>query len=470
MNYWKLIYIIFSLNISQAFRFGNTIFRHDTQIDVQNNNSLTLWSMLNDKWRKKKESKIDKINGFYGLVGPDVEVSKTNTLYELFTGDGVIQGIFLENGNIRQISHMVQTEKIQHEKIYGKFLNHMMFLPLYMFLNKIGVIPNVMGLANTAFMTVGRRFFVLFERDLPYEISLDFERKTIETMKRVNIRNIEHFSAHSTVEETTGKIYSLEYNVLNKIVSLQEMNESLGLLSKIDVKTRYIPIVHDSYVLSNSTIFTDSPLLFSFQDLIQGKIPIIFDTGMPTFIHQICRKTGSKTVYSSNDSFYIFHYANMTETAEKIEIWASVYESLDFSALNINGKYRRLLLDKNTKTIEMERNPELETYNLDFPIKWRDSIILRNVENKRINGFVICRGLEIQHRIFLDDISICGEPMVYDDGTFSRIMCLGYDGEMRGYFLLIDPETGRVFDFPLSKKVNIGFHSVFIEKESKMEK
>jgi hypothetical protein len=56
--------------------------------------------------------------------------------------------------------------------------------------------------------------------------------------------------------------------------------------------------------------------------------------------------------------------------------------------------------------------------------------------------------------------------MVYDDGTFSRIMCLGYDGEMRGYFLLIDPETGRVFDFPLSEKVNIGFHSIFIEKES----
>jgi hypothetical protein len=55
--------------------------------------------------------------------------------------------------------------------------------------------------------------------------------------------------------------------------------------------------------------------------------------------------------------------------------------------------------------------------------------------------------------------------MVYDDGTFSRIMCLGYDQDMRGYFLLIDPETGRVFEFPLNMKTNIGFHSVFIENK-----
>ena len=38
-------------------------------------------------------------------MGPNVDVSKTNTLFELFTGDGIIQGVFLENGEIHEISH-----------------------------------------------------------------------------------------------------------------------------------------------------------------------------------------------------------------------------------------------------------------------------------------------------------------------------------------------------------------------------
>jgi hypothetical protein len=154
----------------------------------------------------------------------------------------------------------------------------------------------------------------------------------------------------------------------------------------------------------------------------------------------------------------------MRETDETIEILASIYDELDFSALTINGKYRRLILYKQTKKVDIQKNPELEKYNLDFPIKWRDSVILRNVENMRINGFIICRGLYVQRKIFLENLSICGEPQIYDDGNFSRIMCLGYDRDMNGYFILIDPENGKVFEFPLKMKTNIGFHSVFIKK------
>lgn len=443
----NFIYFFLILKIVNSFCFTNTI-KNTIKNTITNIN--------------KKLSRIDNINGFYGLVGPNVDVSKTNTLFELFTGDGIIQGVFLENGEIHEISHIVQTEKIKYEIKNGKFLNNMMFLPMYMFLNKIGMIPNVMGLANTAFLQIENRNFVLFERDLPYEISLDFEKKRVETLRKVNIDSVEYFSAHSTMNN--NRVYSLEYNVLQNIVSLLYMNQDLGVIKKINVNTEYIPIIHDSYILSNSTVFTDSPLKFSLKHLIKGKIPVVFDTTKPTFINEISRETGFKTIYKSNSSFYIFHYADMRETYKTIEILAAIYDDLDFSSLTINGKYRRLILDKETKTVDIQKNPELENYNLDFPIKWRDSVILRNVESMRINGFIICKGLYIQRKIFLKNLSICGEPQVYDDGKFSRIMCLGYDREMRGYFILIDPETGKVFEFPLNMKTNIGFHSVFISK------
>jgi hypothetical protein len=444
MNYYKVIYILFfNFWIIQGFSFQ--LFKNIKH------------------FIKIKNSKIDKINGFYGLIGPNINFSKTNTLFELFTGDGIIQGVFLENGKISEITHIIQTEKIQYEKKNGKFLNIIIFLPMYMFLNKLGMIPNVMGLANTAFIKINHRLFVLFERDLPYEISLDFYKKEVKTLKKINIKNINHFSAHSIFDKKKETVYSLEYNILQNIVSLFNIKKDLVLSNKIDIKTKYLPIIHDSYILSNSTIFTDSPLQFSIKNLIQGKIPVIFNNNNPTYIYEISRKIGSKNTYVTNESFYIFHYAEMRETNKKIVILAPIYDYLDFSDLNINGKYRKLILDKDKKTIEIQKNKELEKYNLDFPIKWRDSIILRNVDNMRINGFIVCKDLHIQKKIFLDNLSICGEPQIYDNGYFSRIICLGYNRDMKGYFILINPENGEVFEFPINKKINIGFHSIFIE-------
>jgi carotenoid cleavage dioxygenase-like enzyme len=308
---------------------------------------------------------------------------------------------------------------------------------------------------------------VLFERDLPYEISLDFQQKSIQTLEKIKIDSIEHFSAHSTYDQNTKLLHSLEYNVLNNIVSLYVMNDDLGLLKKINVNTEYMPVIHDSYILSNSTVFTDSPLQFSLKSLLQGKIPVVFNGQKPTYIHEICRKTGNKKTYVSNTSFYIFHYANMRETNDKIVIYAAIYDDLDFSKLNIVGKYRRLILDKKNGQIKIEKNPELEKYNLDFPMKWRNFYILRNVEQNRINGFIVCNGLRIHKKIFLQDLSICGEPKIYDNGDFSRIICLGYD-DSSSYFVLIDPENGEVFKFRLEGKVKIGFHSLFMQNNKKL--
>ena len=42
---------------------------------------------INYNFSRKESEIINKINGFYGLIGPDVNKSNVNTLYDLFTGD-----------------------------------------------------------------------------------------------------------------------------------------------------------------------------------------------------------------------------------------------------------------------------------------------------------------------------------------------------------------------------------------------
>ena len=411
-------------------------------------------------------SKIKKINGFYGLAGPDINISKIKSLYELFTGDGIVHGVFLENGEITQISHKVQTEKIKYENEHGKFVNHVLLHPLYMLLNKIGLLPNTMGLANTSIMKVLNRFFVLFERDLPYEISVDFDNKTVDTIKKVDIKDLENFSAHPKLNNTSGKIYSLEYNVVLNTVSCLMLNTDMKLLQKIIVTPTYIPVVHDLWFLSktNSTLFTDSPLEFSFKYMFNSKIPVVFNNKKPTYIRIISHADNSQIIYRSNRAFYIFHYADVIENENDIYIYAPIYNDMGFDRLNINGKYRLLILNKETREISMYENPELENYNLDFPIKWGDKVVLRNIKRNKINGFVICKGIAIIRRIFLRNRYIYGEHMLYEGNGFSRIMCFGYDDVNCGYFFLINPENGDVFEFPLKQQLNIGFHSIFVAR------
>jgi hypothetical protein len=292
----------------------------------------------------------------------------------------------------------------------------------------------------------------------------------VDTIKRLDIKDLENFSAHSKFNNTSGKIYSLEYNVILNTVSCLMLNTDMKLLQKIIVNTKYMPVVHDLWFLSktNSTLFTDSPLEFSFKYMFNSKIPVVFNDKKPTYIRVINHADNSQIIYRSNRAFYIFHYADVIENENDNEndiyIYAPIYSDMSFDRLNINGKYRLLILNKETREISMYENPELEHYNLDFPIKWGDKVILRNIKHNKINGFVICKGIAIIRRIFLRDRYIYGEHMLYEGDGFSRIMCFGYDDVNCRYFFLINPENGDVFEFPLKRYLNIGFHSIFVAR------
>ena len=44
----------------------------------------------------EQQNVINNINGFYGLIGPDINIKNVSTIFDLFIGDGNIQGIFFE--------------------------------------------------------------------------------------------------------------------------------------------------------------------------------------------------------------------------------------------------------------------------------------------------------------------------------------------------------------------------------------
>ena len=404
---------------------------------------------------------IQKINGFYGMIGPDVNTSTITTLYDLFTGDGNIQGIFFDNGELTYIKNFIRTEKLLYEEINGRIPNHWMITFLFMVLEKTGLLPNMLGMANTALVNIENNIYALFERDLPYLLDIDYNKKIINTVKKVNIKGLSHFSGHS--KYINNKIETIDYHILSKSIDYFQLNKSFDVLNKKAIYMDNLPITHDFVMVNENIVLTDSPFSFHIDDITNIRVPVKFDNKKPTNIHVINKTDFSINKFISNDSFYIFHYADLIDSDEYIDIYAPIYEEVNFSKLNLNGKYRKISINKVTKEVKIIKNELLENFNLDFPIKYKNKIILRNIYNNTINGFVVCENLYIKHILFLKDKFICGEPAITEIENIPYLISFAYNSE-NSYLVIIDIENYKIIEIPLNVNVNIGFHSIFTKQ------
>jgi hypothetical protein len=193
------------------------------------------------------------------------------------------------------------------------------------------------------------------------------------------------------------------------------------------------------------------------------KMPMRFNKNKPTYLHIIKKDDLTVKTIEIKESFYIFHYAQYKETPKTIEIYASIYENIDYGEINIQGRYRKITINKETGEVSINKNPNLEKYSLEFPVQYgKYQILLRNNGNS-FNGFVICDGLRmIKDFYFLDDLFIAGEPKIVTIDSLSYLICFGYSSKNEGFLLLINLKTYRVIKVPIGEQINIGFHSIFI--------
>jgi carotenoid cleavage dioxygenase-like enzyme len=339
----------------------------------------------------------------------------------------------------------VETEK----RIFEKKRHRKMFM------------PNMFGVANTALFHHRNLTYALFERDLPYIIDIDFQKKQIQTIGKYCIEDIAHFSAHSKVKNSF--IETIEYAVLQKNVKISQLDSYFRILSSISIPVKYMPMVHDFISTEKNIIFLNSPFTTEFS-LVNPKIKM--DKTKSAIFYLVDRdKNDQVQRYYVNHAIYIFHYTEVIETEDKVEIYAPVHDSLDLSTLDIKGKYRKIILDKRTNTVKIERNPVLEEYNVEFPVSFQQDnktkVLLRYVKNGN-TGFVLCHALEIEKRIDFPGRCICGEPSIIFVDEIPHAIFFTIDAGENGFFNCLNLETEENEETDMHVKMKIGFHSLYL--------
>jgi carotenoid cleavage dioxygenase-like enzyme len=406
---------------------------------------------------------IDKINGMYGIIGPDIDIKKVNTIYDLFIGDGCIQSIFFEHGELTYVKKFIRTEKLVYEEECGRIPKGILHSLLFMMLKQMNLFPNVLGLANTALLNVKNKVFALYERDQPYLLDIDLDSKSIETIKKVDIGTMDTFSAHS---KYTDRIESIDYHIFSNIVTYNELYENFTSRLQKEIKMEYLPVIHDFYSDIRKVVLVDSPLFIDLTQIFTRAMPVTLCKHSPTVVHVFNKTTLSIEKYYSEESFYLFHYADCVEDDRTITIYASLYDELDFSELNIRGKYRKIVMDKETKNVNIIRDPVLENMDIEFPIRFLDKVVFRSIENKRTNGFVVCKGMDIVKKITFEDRFISGEPAIVflDQVPYLIAFAFNEKFDSTSFLLVIDMNTYEIIEIPISESLSLGFHSIFLHK------
>jgi hypothetical protein len=440
------------------------------------------------------------ISGFYGLIGPHIHHTSLTSLYDLFTGDGIIQGVFLENGTATFVQTLVKTEKLVFESMYGKMPKHILFTMLSSALYHLHFLPNMLGVANTAFMTVHNRTFALFERDMPYELDIDFKKKEVYTVGRYNIPFLTTFSGHSKIIEcpkvqsikfknaqegqsikfknaqeghskvlqgtTQQYIETIDYHVLQNKVIWYQLDTYFKKSKHYSIPVKYMPMTHDFYSDEKYVIIIDSPLLIDLNHLADSEVPLVFNESLPTYIYVLYKDSGKIEKYISKDSFFLFHYGSVEITDDSITIIAPFYDTMNYNTIYHSGKYRKLYIDRKIGVSHFIKMKIVENLSLDFPVKiTKNRIILRSIHNNRINGFYIFNDLKIVKKILWNNRFICGEPAVYylDNGD-PILMCFGFSENIKQqFFMTMNLETYEIIEYPISAPLFIGFHATFIE-------
>jgi len=174
--------------------------------------------------------------------------------------------------------------------------------------------------------------------------------------------------------------------------------------------------------------------------------------------------------YNVNGSFYIFHYANYRENNTHMNIYASIYDYIDFNELNIEGKYREIIINKITKKVEINKYPEFEEMNLEFPILYNNKTLFRSINNNITNGFVICEDMKIIKKIEFVNKFICGEPAIkkINDSYYLIAFYFNILNSEDSKLLIMDLDTFDYIDIPINEAKMPNF--LFLSKIQKIRK
>ena len=354
------------------------------------------------------EGEIPKgLNGLYIRNGGNF---KGKEAPHYFVGDGMLHGIWLENGQaLRYKNRWVNTSLIQH--------------------NKKPSLNREDNMSNTSIIYYGGRLLSLMEIGFPYEIKKDLSTKGVYKFDGTLQSAV---TAHPKVHPKTGNLHFFGMNFFsNPYLNYRIADVDGKIIKRVDLDLPASSMQHDFQCTQNYALFLDLPIVFSKLKAVSGGFP-----------------------YTWKGDKYQARIGVLPHNGQANDIrWFSIQTGFVFHTLNaFENSQGEIILQVSRMDKMWERNPYdiNEHSNLyQYRIHPQKGLISEGpLHDRRVDfGIVDERfsGKEHKHSFF-STLTATGD-LPTDVPRFSGVCAYHNNGEERDVYLLEDYEHGGEFTF-----------------------
>jgi carotenoid cleavage dioxygenase-like enzyme len=253
--------------------------------------------------------------GAFFRNGPNPQFAPRDDFHHWFAGDGMIHGIYVENGKARYRNRYVRTPKWELENkaghaLYGTFGNPMTSDP--------SVLGKDSGVANTNIVWHGGKLLALEEAHQPFAL----DPRTLESKGYLDYAGTAaRFTAHPKIDPETGELVFFGYGVgegyFGEEIVYGTADKS-GKVTRLDrFKAPFCSMIHDFFVTKNYVAFPVLPLTGSLPRAMSGGPAFAWEPEKGSHI-AVMRRDGaiSSIKWFETEACYVFHPMNMWDDGD----------------------------------------------------------------------------------------------------------------------------------------------------------
>ncbi len=249
------------------------------------------------------------LDGMLLRNGPNPAVVDDPATYHWFTGDGMVHGLYLRDGELRQYrNRLVRTRHLSRE----------LGTP-----QPKGPKEAIDGGANTNIVFMAKRLLALVESGLPHRLDAALDTICVEDFDGALASPM---TAHPKVDPATGTITFFGYDPFGPpYLRYHEMDPVGNLLHSTDIALDRCVMVHDVAVSATRVGFMDLPIVLD--PTMGGTFPFRFDTERGAKVGILHRgRPGSEITWYALEPCYVFHVANAFDDGEDFVMDVCCYE------------------------------------------------------------------------------------------------------------------------------------------------
>ncbi len=253
------------------------------------------------------------IRGAFYRNGPNPQFEPRG-FYHWFSGDGMIHGVFVENGKASYRNRYIRTPKWEIENQAGK--------ALFGGFDPRNADPSVAGkdggVANTNIVWHAGKLMALEEAHPPFEldpVSLESLGYNNDYRGRV--------TAHPKIDPETGEMVWFAYSVgdmpFSNTVSYGVTDANGKVVRRDDFQAPYSSMVHDFMVTKDHALFPILPLTGDLQRVMGGGPAFAWEPEKGSHVG-VMRRDGdvADIRWFTTEACYVFHPMNAWEEGDKI--------------------------------------------------------------------------------------------------------------------------------------------------------